>query len=255
MKSHWAGIRVQGNGSYSKNKIIFMDEVMPNYPWMAQTGRSTGLNYGYRFDRFLRADDFDADGALKTDGEGKPLLPVMSLGSPRPGDALFKDLNGDGKIDGNDRTILGTTRPDWVGGLQINAEWKNIDFSVDVYGEFGSLAHDGRSTSEWANQLGRWNTYKIDYWTPEKPSDRHPRPVEGQSIKYLDATGYYKNSYVNIRNITLGYTLPRAWMGRVVKKTRFYVTMNTPWRYSQFQNTGGTSWWESFYIFGANVQF
>ena len=71
----------------------------------------------------------------------------------------------------------------------------------------------------------------------------------------LDATGYYKNSYVNIRNITLGYTLPRAWMGRVVKKTRFYVTMNTPWRYSQFQNTGGISWWESFYIFGANVQF
>ena len=151
--------------------------------------------------------------------------------------------------------ILGTTRPDWVGGLQINAEWKNIDFSVDVYGEFGSLAHDGRSTSEWANQLGRWNTYKIDYWTPEKPSNRHPRPVEGQSIKYLDATGYYKNSYVNIRNITLGYTLPKAWMGRVVKKTRFYVTMNTPWRYSQFQNTGGISWWESFYIFGANVQF
>lgn len=180
---------------------------------------------------------------------------LAAIYGQKPGEVKVADLDGNGKIDGNDRTILGTTRPDWVGGLQINAEWKNIDFSVDVYGEFGSLAHDGRSTSEWANQLGRWNTYKIDYWTPEKPSDRHPRPVEGQSIKYLDATGYYKNSYVNIRNITLGYTLPRAWMGRVVKKTRFYVTMNTPWRYSQFQNTGGISWWESFYIFGANVQF
>ena len=180
---------------------------------------------------------------------------LAAIYGQKPGEVKVADLDGNGKIDGNDRTILGTTRPDWVGGLQINAEWKNIDFSVDVYGEFGSLAHDGRSTSEWANQLGRWNTYKIDYWTPERPSDRHPRPVEGQSIKYLDATGYYKNSYVNIRNITLGYTLPRAWMGRVVKKTRFYVTMNTPWRYSQFQNTGGISWWESFYIFGANVQF
>ena len=180
---------------------------------------------------------------------------LAAIYGQKPGEVKVADLDGNGKIDGNDRTILGTTRPDWVGGLQINAEWKNIDFSVDVYGEFGSLAHDGRSTSEWANQLGRWNTYKIDYWTPEKPSNRHPRPVEGQSIKYLDATGYYKNSYVNIRNITLGYTLPKAWMGRVVKKTRFYVTMNTPWRYSQFQNTGGISWWESFYIFGANVQF
>lgn len=113
---------------------------------------------------------------------------LAAIYGQKPGEVKVADLDGNGKIDGNDRTILGTTRPDWVGGLQINAEWKNIDFSVDVYGEFGSLAHDGRSTSEWANQLGRWNTYKIDYWTPEKPSNRHPRPVEGQSIKYLDAT-------------------------------------------------------------------
>lgn len=108
-----------------------MDEVMPNYPWMAQTGRSTGLNYGYRFDRFLQADDFDADGALKTDGEGKPLLPVMSLGSPRPGDALFKDLNGDGKIDGNDKTYFGySQRPDYVLGLLGGFRYKNFEISM-----------------------------------------------------------------------------------------------------------------------------
>ncbi|WP_300904616.1 SusC/RagA family TonB-linked outer membrane protein [uncultured Alistipes sp.] len=180
---------------------------------------------------------------------------LAALYGQKPGEVKVADLDGNGKIDGNDRMILGTTRPDWVGGLQINGNWKNLDFSVDVYGEFGALAYDSRSTSGWASELGRWNTYKIDYWTPENPSNRHPRPTEGQSIRYLDATGYYKNSYVNIRNITVGYTLPRKWMGRVVKKTRFYVTMNMPWRYSRFQSDGGITWWESFYIFGANVQF
>lgn len=180
---------------------------------------------------------------------------LAALYGQKPGEVKVADLDGNGVIDGNDRTILGTTRPDWVGGLSISGQWKNLDFSVDVYGEFGALAYDSRSTGGWANQLGRWNTYKIDYWTPEHPTDRYPRPVEGQSIKYLDAAGYYDNDYVNIRNITVGYTLPQRWMGRIVKKTRFYFTMNDPWGYSRFRDQGGISWWESYYIFGASVQF
>lgn len=180
---------------------------------------------------------------------------MAALYGQKPGEVKVADLDGNGVIDGNDRTILGTTRPDWVGGLSISGQWKNLDFSVDIYGEFGALAYDGRSTGGWANELGRWNTYKIDYWTPEHPTNRYPRPVEGQSIKYLDAAGYYDNDYVNIRNITVGYTLPERWMGRIVKKTRFYFTMNDPWGYSQFRDQGGISWWESYYIFGASVQF
>ena len=180
---------------------------------------------------------------------------LAALYGQKPGEVKVADLDGNGVIDGNDRMILGTTRPDWVGGLSISGRWKNLDFSVDIYGEFGSLAYDSRSTSGWASELGRWNTYKIDYWTPENPTNRYPRPVEGQSIKYLGAAGYYDNDYVNIRNITIGYTLPSSWMGRVVKNTRFYFTMNDPWGYSQFRDQGAISWWESYYIFGASVQF
>lgn len=74
--------------------------------------------------------------------------------------------------------------------------------------------------------------------------------------RWMNTTaGYYDNDYVNIRNITVGYTLPERWMGRIVKKTRFYFTMNDPWGYSQFRDQGGISWWESYYIFGASVQF
>ena len=182
---------------------------------------------------------------------------LAALYGQKPGEVKVADLDGNGKIDGNDRTIIGTNRPDWVGGLQVNGQWKDLDFSVDCYGEFGAYARDSYSTDFWASEMGRWNTVKLDYWTPENPSNVHPRPVAGQSIKYLGATGYHKNNYVNFRNITIGYTLPKAWMNnnKVVKKARIYATANDPFRYSKFQNSGGISWWESFYIFGVNLQF
>ena len=180
---------------------------------------------------------------------------LAAIYGQKPGEVKVADLDGNGVIDGDDRMILGTNRPDLVGALTVSGKWKNLDFSIDLYGEFGAMAFDSRSTNDWASELGRWNTYKIDYWTPENPSNRHPRPVEGQSIRYLSASGYYGNSYVNIRNVTVGYTLPEKWMGRVVKNTRFYFTMNDPWGYSQFRSQGAISWWEAYYIFGVNVQF
>lgn len=172
----------------------------------------------------------------------------------KPGDVKIADLDGNGKIDGDDRMILGTTRPDWVGSLQISGQWKQLDFSVDVYGEFGALAYDSYPSS-WSGNAARNNTVKLDYWTPENPTNKYPRPVASQSIDYIASAGYHKNSYINLRNITVGYTLPAKWMNNVVKKTRFYLTVNDPIRYSQFRNDGGISWWETFYIVGANIQF
>lgn len=182
---------------------------------------------------------------------------LAAIYGQKPGEVKVADLDGNQKIDGNDRMILGTTRPDWVGSLSVNGQWKNLDFSVDVYGEFGALTKDSHSTDTWGNTTGRWNTVKVDYYTPEQPSDRHPRPVFGQSIKYLGATGYYKNNYVNIRNLTVGYSLPSAWLNnnKIIKKCRFYVTANDPIRYNRMQHDGGLTYWESFYILGANFQF
>jgi TonB-linked SusC/RagA family outer membrane protein len=182
---------------------------------------------------------------------------LAALYGQKPGEVKVADLDGNGKIDGNDRMILGTNRPDWVGGLQINGRWKDLDFSVDCYGEFGALARDTYSTDFWSSEMGRWNTVKVDYWTPENPTNCNPRPVAGQSVKYLSAVGYHKNNYVNIRNITVGYTLPKTLFNdkSVVKKLRVYATANDPVHYSKFINSGGISWWEAFYIFGVNLQF
>lgn len=84
-----------------------MDEVTPNEWYMAQTGRPTGQSYGLVFDRFYRPSDFDSDGNLLKNDEGRYLLPEQP-GTNKPGDPLFKDLNNDGKIDGNDCTFTVT---------------------------------------------------------------------------------------------------------------------------------------------------
>ena len=182
---------------------------------------------------------------------------LAAIYGQKPGEVKVADLDGNQKIDGNDRMIIGTNRPDWIGSLSLSGHWKNLDFSADVYGEFGALGYDSYSTDTWGSTTGRWNTVNVDYYTPEHPSNRHPRPVFGQTIKYLGATGYYKNNYVNIRNLTLGYTLPSSWLehNKVVKKCRFYVTANDPIRYSRMQHDGGMTYWESFYIMGVNLQF
>ncbi|MGN0188443.1 MAG: SusC/RagA family TonB-linked outer membrane protein, partial [Candidatus Cryptobacteroides sp.] len=132
--THKVGYWITANMSYSKNKIIFMDEVTPNEPYMAQTGRSTGLNYGLIFDRFYRPSDFDENGELLKDADGKYLLPEQS-GDNKPGDPLFKDLNHDGKIDGDDCTYFGYgSRPDYVFGLVAGLSWKGLSVSMQWTG-------------------------------------------------------------------------------------------------------------------------
>lgn len=230
--------------SYYRNKEELVALQDPNM----KEDISNGLFLGYPVNGVYY--DYKNLGIWQTDEAD-----LASIYGQKPGEVKIADLDGNGKIDGKDRTILGTNRPDWVGGIQISGQWKQLDFSVDCYGEFGALGHDSYIASWWGGNAARNNTFKIDYWTPENPSNKYPRPVASQSIQYLGTTGYHKNNYINIRNITIGYTLPQKWMNSVVKKTRFYVTMNDPIRYSQFRNDGGISWWESFYILGANIQF
>lgn len=180
---------------------------------------------------------------------------LAALYNQKPGDVKVKDLNADGKIDGDDRMIIGVGKPKWTGSIQSTLTWKDFDFAFDCYGEFGAITYDSQATSTWASQLGNINTVKVDYWTPENPNNRHPRPVLGQEVKYLSATGYYDNDYFEIRNITLGYSLNRKLLGERLNKVRFYASVNNPWRYWKYRADGGITYSTTTYVFGVNVQF
>ena len=196
---------LKANVSYAKNKIIYMDEVVPNEPYMAETGRSTGLTYGYIFDRFLQKDDFDADGNLKKDENGRQILPQMALGTPRPGDALFKDLNGDGVINGDDKTRFGyAERPDYVFGFLGGLKWKNFEFSMQWTAAMNaSRILDG----EYRNAFGSTNSRMLlkfladGRWTEENPNSRFPRLTFMIKSHYLQTSDLWlmNGSYLRLK--------------------------------------------------------
>ena len=222
--------RLKANVSYAKNKIIYMDEVVPNEPYMAETGRSTGLTYGYIFDRFLQKDDFDADGNLKKDENGRQILPQMALGTPRPGDALFKDLNGDGVINGDDKTRFGyAERPDYVFGFLGGLKWKNFEFSMQWTAAMNaSRILDG----EYRNAFGSTNSRMLlkfladGRWTEENPNSRFPRLTFMNKSHYLQTSDLWlmNGSYLRLKTAEISYTLPQKdFLKKVgIESVRFY---------------------------------
>ena len=204
---------LKANVSYAKNKIIYMDEVVPNEPYMAETGRSTGLTYGYIFDRFLQKDDFDADGNLKKDENGRQILPQMALGTPRPGDALFKDLNGDGVINGDDKTRFGyAERPDYVFGFLGGLKWKNFEFSMQWTAAMNaSRILDG----EYRNAFGSTNSRMLlkfladGRWTEENPNSRFPRLTFMNKSHYLQTSDLWlmNGSYLRLKTAEISAQL------------------------------------------------
>ena len=221
---------LKANVSYAKNKIIYMDEVVPNEPYMAETGRSTGLTYGYIFDRFLQKDDFDADGNLKKDENGRQILPQMALGTPRPGDALFKDLNGDGVINGDDKTRFGyAERPDYVFGFLGGLKWKNFEFSMQWTAAMNaSRILDG----EYRNAFGSTNSRMLlkfladGRWTEENPNSRFPRLTFMNKSHYLQTSDLLlmNGSYLRLKTAEISYTLlQKDFLKKVgIESVRFY---------------------------------
>jgi len=153
----------------------------------------------------------------------------------KPGDIKLKDISGpngkpDGVIDATyDRTYIGSTVPDWVGGLQNTINYKNFDLGVFLLFRYGQTID--------AEILGRYNPgglgnspSVIDYWTPENPTNDFPRPFENGSI--INYNGYQTLTFVDgsffkVKTLTLGYTLPKSISRKIASDNiRFYITGN-----------------------------
>jgi TonB-linked SusC/RagA family outer membrane protein len=203
---------ITGNLSFSRNKIKYMDEVSPNEPYMAQTGRRTGMSYGYIFDRYLTDSDFDPNTHELLTIKNGGTVPEITLGNPRPGDAIFKDLNNDGKIDSDDNTWYGYgQRPEYVTGVIAGFNWKNFGFSMQWTGAWNASRVLG---IEYMEPFGMTNDrallkYLADgRWTAENQNSRFPR------ITFKNKSWYTQNSniwlmdasYLRLKNVELSYT-------------------------------------------------
>ena len=202
---------LKGNVSFSRNEIVYKDEIPQNEPYMYETGRSIGLNYGYVFDRFFEAKDFNEDGSTITG------IPVQS-GTFKPGDILFKDLNNDGVIDGKDRTMVEGVYPKMLYSFNFNVGYKNWDLSVFFQGiTRRKIWTDFFGDAPFAQGAPPSSRF-LDAWTPENTDTNVPAlythgyaPMTG-----LRSTYNLKDAaYLRLKNIQLGYNLPQSLLNKV----------------------------------------
>lgn len=182
------------------------------------TGRPLSSFYGYQIDGF-----FDDEAELATlDQSGKFV-----------GGWKYKDITGpngkpDGKITPEDRTWLGSPHPDFVMGLNLNAGWKNFDFSAFLYWKKGGqIANYVRYWTDFNTFQGnRTRRVLYDSWTPENKNAKLPRLNANDNTSGQVPVSYYiePGGYLRMRNLQLGYTIPPSLLRRVgLDRLRFYV--------------------------------
>ncbi|PYP56169.1 MAG: SusC/RagA family TonB-linked outer membrane protein [Gemmatimonadetes bacterium] len=154
----------------------------------------------------------------------------------KPGQIRVADVNGDGKIDGNDRVILGTPFPAWTGSMTSRFDWKRFDLSLMTVARVDFMANDQFLVGE-STMQGRYNNLVTDYWTPTHPSNVESRPTFNQeNPPFGDTRRYEDGSFIRVRSITLGYTLPGVHGGPWhARSLRFYVTALDPFLFTRFR--------------------
>ena len=152
------------------------------------------------------------------------------------GDVIFVDLNGDGQINDNDKTMIGKGTPDWTFGLNINAAWKDIDFSMLISGAAGQEILDvtRRVDVRYVNLPAEY----IERWHGEGTSNTMPRfSWTNNNDNYRISDLYVKNgTYARIKNIQLGYTLPKMWTSKFfVERLRLYVAAENLFTFTSYK--------------------
>ncbi len=145
-----------------------------------------------------------------------------------PGDIKVADISGpdgtpDGKITPADRTIIGSRVPRWTGGFSNDFRYKGFDLNVLLVARVGQWI----SSDYYAKfvRSGSSNSAIVDYWTPENPTNDYPRPNATRTLNYVTTLTERQASWAKIRNITLGYTLPKTLTGKVgLDNARLYVS-------------------------------
>lgn len=151
----------------------------------------------------------------------------------RPGDNKYVDRNDDGIIDSKDRYVLGNAFPRYTFGFTYSLNWKGFDFSLFAQGvgKRDMMIRGELMEPFHANYSYVIFKHQLDFWTPTNTEAKYPRLSASGSASsqnnFRQASDMYmlNGAYLRLKNITLGYTLPKAWTAKVgVDKLRIYVT-------------------------------
>ena len=218
------------NFGFNDNTAIELDEPMRSEEYAYQyheEGFRLGQEFGYLIDW-----DSPGNGYFTSQDEIDSYYPYGFGGKPRVGDFVYKDVNGDGVIDQKDLSPIGysTTVPGLNYGISLGLNFKGIDFNV-LFSGLGrySKYYSGQGVVEWTKQ-GTYFDWTRNGWTEERYKNgekiTYPAISTSQTVSHTENDFFIQNrSFLRLKNIELGYTLPERFLSKVgVKALRVYVS-------------------------------
>jgi len=204
-------------------------------------GEEIGTFYGYKTSRVAQFDDFvefqglsvqerinmynATPNATYTFVEGfEGGVPGVS-GMQRPGEQLYEDLDSDGTLSGDDRTIIGQAQPDFTFSINNSFNIGNLDFSFFVDSQMNKDIANIQNLSSLSFSEGQGLETTLDRWTPENPSLIWPRMDSNNSTAFFTDRFIEDGSFVRLQNVTLGYNLPSDFINKInMKSIRLFIS-------------------------------
>ena len=207
---------ITGNLTYAHNRILRMTQADNTLPWQNRLGSSVGDIWGYK-----------TDGLFQTQEQIDNAPQLVGQGTPRLGDIRYVDINGDGKVDVNDQVKIARGRlPEMMFSLTLDAAWKGLDLSVQLQGAaltdrmLSRTVSDGNAlTQPWYAGVDNAPIYLVEgSWRPDNTNAEFPRlSLDSKRQRNFYVSDFWKRNgaYLRLKNVTLGYTLPKKWTNKI----------------------------------------
>lgn len=184
-----------------------------------RVGEPVGSFFGFVYDGVLQQGETALPGNFETTAGGEK----------------FKDVNGDGKLDSQDKTIIGNPNPDFIFGLNNDFTYKNLDLNIFFQGSEGGQILN-YTLMELASGNNNATTEVLDAWTPTNTDTNVPK--NAARTKRVTSRFVYDGSYIRLKNISLGYSLSENVVSKFgLSKVRFYISAQNLWTITDYPGT------------------
>ncbi|TDW47969.1 TonB-linked SusC/RagA family outer membrane protein [Flavobacterium sp. 270] len=181
-----------------------------------RVGQPVGSFFGFVYDGVIQQGETALPGNFET----------------APGGEKFKDVNGDGKLDSNDKTLIGNPNPDFIFGFNNDFTYKNLDLNIFFQGSEGNQILN-YTLMELASGNNNATTEVLDAWTPTHTDTNVP--ANAARTKRVTSRFVYDASYIRLKNISLGYSLDEKVVSKIgLSKVRFFISAQNIWTITNY---------------------
>lgn len=205
--------------------------------YIAKIGQSMGSMYGFIYEGTYKYDDFDKSGDSYTLKANVPHFAGET--NTQPGMPKYRDINGDGVINDNDRTVIGNGLPVHTGGFTNNFAYAGFDLSVFFQWSYGNDVLNANRLffeSGWnkARELNQYASF-ANRWTEENPTSDIPRATASASNRVFSTRVIEDGSFLRLKTVTLGYTVPKKLITRWhIDNLRLYFAAQNLWTITNY---------------------